>query len=180
MKRNWNAIHAITCGPVRTALACCSEERYLQRLQQAFPDCFEEGEETVIGVWSALLTKATEYYARSGYRDPYNKQRLHINWLMTDYPPCCLEFGINEEVRGNRDSYRDGPVPQEIRDQLQTIPNLDGPVILQYLGKEWVLGNIWVNEEADTLEHVHTGGDPALEGDFDLTIVPKECIVFDL
>ncbi|OGY31049.1 MAG: hypothetical protein A3C02_04460 [Candidatus Andersenbacteria bacterium RIFCSPHIGHO2_02_FULL_45_11] len=179
MKRNWNAIRGITCSATRTALAFCSDEHFLRRLQKGFPECFEEGEETVIGVWRDLLVTATEYFIQQRYKDAYNTQRLYLNWLQRT-PDGCLEFGINEEVHCNRDFYKDGPIPREILDQFQMIQKLDGPVILQYLGKEWVLGNLWVNGEADSLEFVRAAGDPATTGDVALTIVPKERIVFDL
>ena len=141
MKRNWNAIRQLSCRPTQIALATCSDSEVLPRLQQAFPECFEEGEEVAIP-WTRIEQRTREYL-----RDHYDDRRGRFLYTELYFPnrdefPFVLYFGKSP---GEKDLETDGAIPKEILDQLDNVPsehhlaNPTRPMLIRYQDKEWVV-----------------------------------------
>ncbi len=167
----------IRCERTRLALATCNTKE-LPRLQQAFPECFEEGEETVFATWSDVIQR--EISKRSDNPDAYLNAAFF--WADScDGIPGALKFETPSFSGGRGRGY--DAVPHELIEQITSIKALKGPLIVQYKGREWIVGCMY-----NAHQHPINEGDPGSlfatrhRGDLeiDLTIVPKELIALNL
>jgi hypothetical protein len=178
MKRNWDAVRAITCRPTQIALAACTDPKVLPRLQQAFPECFEEGEETKLP-WSMIREKWREHAVKD-YGPGAAEGLLHTAWGEAVEMPFMLTFGRLYD----RDVYsKGGPIPQDILHQLDVLLDqslshfrpdnsyFTRPIVINHEGQKWIISFM---SDGDGLY-----GQPTIEKGL-LELVPASHILFDL
>jgi hypothetical protein len=136
MRRNWNEIRKIPCRESQIALATCQDPKELSRLQAMYPTCFEEGEEGTLARWSVVVRTAIDTFARDARGVEPDADYAYTNWqFFKPYGELfCLRFGIDGDS-----PQLDGKIPIEIAKQLRMIKEITGPVILSYLGCDWIV-----------------------------------------
>lgn len=175
----------IRCERLRLALATCKTEE-LARLQLAFAECFEEGEETVFATWSEVIEAG--YASRMPCNDTeFAMKRAPLNWGSAYHEqfgksqiPGAIQFASHSSWKP--------PIPHELMEQINTIKALKGPVIVQYQKREWIISDIYNAACRETICEGMPGnvfvttweGQPDRELEIDLEIVPKELIALNL
>jgi len=173
MKRKWNEIEKIKCRSTQIALMVCADQDVLVTLQKAFSHCFEEGEETVIGVWSHLLRKHERRML--DLRANACREYLCTNW-MEDKRHFHLEFG-----RASGRPARDSLLPKEISEQVLAVQKIDGPIIIRYQAVEWIVaGAGYDNICVYCIENFHSIATCDSDCSYVLALVPKSHVILDV